>query len=202
MSPNSKLGKKRWGTDKRFPVCWIKKVFISVNSSSEFYGLCIKTSPRFVELLNRQNSSDDQVSLSANTSNQDVYKWEICTINRITVDLPQHVGKRRIWLSPISSALVVAVYKADSGKKSHVWLSGIQKRASWNKEHWSTKHLVQLEGKLIFPSSAKGKCFVHVPQPAWATIMIPVLLEESFFQLGQPITPKTISPSTTRAKPT
>lgn len=131
------------------------------------------------------------------------------SIHGIRLNLPQHVGKRRIWLSSILLALVVALTDADNGNDSHVWLSEIQKRASCTKRHPSTKHLVQL-------FSVYDNLFVHVPQPIWATIRTPDpdkfssfswpllmnSLEKSLCQLGQPITPNTISPSTTRAKPT
>lgn len=132
------------------------------------------------------------------------------------LNLPQHVGKREISLFPILSRSVLAVYKADSGNDSHVWLSGIQNRAFCTKQDPSTKHLFQPSGISTELPSIFGSLFVHVPRPTWETITIPepnVLFSElctsvtdlyriSSFQFGQPMTPSTISPSTTRAKPT
>ena len=126
------------------------------------------------------------------------------------------MGKRRIWLFPALSVIVVVLNVVDRGNESDDWLSGAQKRASCIKQHPSTKHLVQPLIILVVAYSISDNLFVHTPQPIWAIIMIPDpakfflfswtsvvdSLEESYCQLGQPITPSTISPSTTRAKPT
>lgn len=137
-------------------------------------------------------------------------------MQKYLVYLPQHAGRRRICFSPTLAALVVALREFDRGIESHVWLSGMQKRASWTNEVPSTKLLSQKLSMFIKPPSTSGNLIVHVPQPTWDAIMIP--WEDSFFwdsstsvrdlfkecslQFGQPITPSTISPSTISASPT
>lgn len=144
--------------------------------------------------------------------------WE-CNfiIHDIKPNLPQQAGRRRTSLFPTFLARVVALYKSDNGNDSHFWLSGIQKRALWTSWQSSTKHLIQLSGNnppVIFIVS--HNFFLQVPQPLCEIIIVPdmetvfsspwtseVDVYGSFFgQLGQPITPKTISPLTTRANPT
>lgn len=131
-------------------------------------------------------------------------------------NLPQQVCTRRTCFPSTHSASVVALNWLDNGIDSQVWLSGMQKRAPWMRWCPSTKHLIQFWGILTSPICAFHNCFLHVPRPTWDIIMTPDLVavllyscillvnlpEYSSCQLGQPMTPKTISPSTTRAKPT
>lgn len=128
------------------------------------------------------------------------------------IHLPQHADRRSMFPSPMFSESVFASNKPDKGKDFHAWLSGIVTRAPCTIWQLSTEHLVQVWGDSL--DSMSDNLFVHVPQPTWETMMIPdlelwfswtpmiELSEQSSCQLGQPMTPKTIFPSTTSAKPT
>lgn len=135
--------------------------------------------------------------------------------NEFVTNLPQQVGKTKTFPSSVTLwASVVELNETENGSESQVWLSGIQNRASCTNLHPSTKHLFHPSWHIIrLLITSWNNLLLHVPQPTCATITtpdpdIPVSLsedlgdKESSFQFGQPITPSTIFPSTTRAKPT
>ena len=168
-----------------------------------------------IKLTNLRNHALQSLILMIRFSSGRILLGKDAYIMWVENNLPQHARRRRIWPFPTWSALVVACNEVDGGSDSHVWLSGRQKRASCTRRYSSTKHLVQL-WNILLGLCISDNLLVHVPYPAWAIIMAPDLdqtpprsrsseldsSDKSTCQLGHPITPNTISPSTTRAKPT